>query len=98
MLSRHVAELETQLGTPSFDRTGRGLTPTAAALAIANAARSMQVDQGAYGWLVAEGAGIGFVVAYNLAHWSGVEAVLPHWPSRPCPAGRRLKPAPAAGA
>jgi DNA-binding transcriptional LysR family regulator len=40
-LSRHVAELETQLGVPLFERTGRGVTPTAAALAIADAARQM---------------------------------------------------------
>lgn len=30
-LSRHVAELEAQLGVPLFERTGRGVTPTAAA-------------------------------------------------------------------
>ena len=41
-LSRHVTELEAQLGAPLFERTGRGLTPTAAALAIADAARLMQ--------------------------------------------------------
>jgi len=41
-LSRHVAELEAQLGTPLFERTGRGVRPTAAALAIAEAAREMQ--------------------------------------------------------
>ena len=41
-LSRHVAELEAQLGVPLFERTGRGVTPTAAALAIADAARQMQ--------------------------------------------------------
>ena len=41
-LSRHVAELETQLGAPLFERTGRGVTPTAAALAIADAARQME--------------------------------------------------------
>lgn len=41
-LSRHVAELESQLGTPLFERTGRGVTPTSAALAIADAARQMQ--------------------------------------------------------
>ena len=41
-LSRHVAELEAQLGTPLFERTGRGVTPTAAALSIADAARQMQ--------------------------------------------------------
>ena len=41
-LSRHIAELETQLGVPLFERTGRGVTPTAAALAIAGAlARSL---------------------------------------------------------
>jgi DNA-binding transcriptional LysR family regulator len=41
-LSRHVAELEAQLGAPLFERTGRGVTPTAAALAIADAARQME--------------------------------------------------------
>ena len=41
-LSRHVAELEAQLGAPLFERTGRGVVPTAAALAIADAARQMQ--------------------------------------------------------
>ncbi len=43
-LSRHVAELETQLQAPLFERTGRGVVPTAAALAIADAARRMQAD------------------------------------------------------
>ena len=46
-LSRHVAELEAQLGAPLFERTGRGVTPTAAALAIADAARQMQDAAGA---------------------------------------------------
>ena len=46
-LSRHIAELETQLGVPLFERTGRGVTPTAAALAIADAARQMQDGAGA---------------------------------------------------
>jgi DNA-binding transcriptional LysR family regulator len=41
-LSRHVAELEAQLGTPLFERTGRGVTPTVAALAIAESARQME--------------------------------------------------------
>jgi len=41
-LSRHVAELESQLGAPLFERTGRGVTPTALALAIADDARAMQ--------------------------------------------------------
>ncbi|HYN58296.1 MAG TPA: LysR family transcriptional regulator [Rubrivivax sp.] len=41
-LSRHVAELEAQLGAPLFERTGRGVTPTAVALAIAESARQME--------------------------------------------------------
>ena len=41
-LSRHVAELESQLGTPLFERTGRGLLPTAAAIAMAESARQME--------------------------------------------------------
>ena len=41
-LSRHIAELEAQLGTPLFERTGRGVLPSATALAIADAARQMQ--------------------------------------------------------
>ena len=40
-LSRQVALLEAQLGAPLFERTGRGVTPTALALAIADAARQM---------------------------------------------------------
>ena len=44
-LSRHVAELEAQLGAPLFERTGRGVSPTALARAIADAAREM--DAGA---------------------------------------------------
>ena len=34
---------------------------------------------------MAEGAGIGFVAAYNLTHWSGVEAVLPQLAIPPLP-------------
>lgn len=41
-LSRHIAELEAQLGAPLFERTGRGVVPTRAALAIAESARQMQ--------------------------------------------------------
>jgi DNA-binding transcriptional LysR family regulator len=41
-LSRHVAELEAQLGAPLFERTGRGVLPTGAALAIVDAARRME--------------------------------------------------------
>jgi DNA-binding transcriptional LysR family regulator len=46
-LSRHVAELEAQLGAPLFERTGRGVTPTALALAIAAPARTMADGAGA---------------------------------------------------
>ena len=41
-LSRHIAELESQLGAALFERTGRGVLPTAMALAVADAARQMQ--------------------------------------------------------
>lgn len=40
-LSRHIAQLEGQLGAPLFERTGRGVTPTALALHIADGARRM---------------------------------------------------------
>ena len=41
-LGRHIAELETQLGVVLFERTGRGLVPTATALQLAEAARGME--------------------------------------------------------
>lgn len=41
-IGRHVAELEAQLGLVLFDRTGRGMTPTEAALRLADSARTMQ--------------------------------------------------------
>lgn len=41
-LSRHIAELEAQLGAPLFERTGRGVTPTAAGQAIVEGARAMR--------------------------------------------------------
>jgi DNA-binding transcriptional LysR family regulator len=40
-LSRHISALEAQLGVPLFERTGRGVQPTAAALALAEASRGM---------------------------------------------------------
>ena len=40
-LGRHMAELETQLGVTLFERTGRGLRPTALALDLAEAAQGM---------------------------------------------------------
>ena len=40
-IGRHVAQLEQQLGATLFERGGRGLVPTAAALSIADQARSM---------------------------------------------------------
>jgi len=45
-LSRHIAELEAQLKAPLFERTGRGVQPTMAALAIADAARQMHAGAG----------------------------------------------------
>jgi len=41
-LGRHIAELEAQLGVVLFERTGRGLLPTAAALRLADSARAME--------------------------------------------------------
>ena len=41
-LGRHIAELESQLGVVLFERTGRGLLPTDAALRLADAARAME--------------------------------------------------------
>ena len=41
-MGRHVAELEAQLGTVLFERTGRGLQPTATALRLADSARAME--------------------------------------------------------
>lgn len=41
-LGRHIAELESQLGVLLFERTGRGLVPTATALQLSEAARSME--------------------------------------------------------
>jgi len=40
-LSRQIGELESQLGVPLFERTGRGLSPTAAGRSIVDAARRM---------------------------------------------------------
>ncbi len=41
-VGRHIAELEQQLGIVLFERTGRGLVPASAALALADAARRME--------------------------------------------------------
>lgn len=41
-VGRHIAELESQLGVLLFERTGRGLTPTATARQLADAARGME--------------------------------------------------------
>jgi DNA-binding transcriptional LysR family regulator len=41
-VGRHVAELESQLGVVLFERTGRGLQPTAIALNLADSARAME--------------------------------------------------------
>jgi len=41
-LGRHIAELEAQLGVVLFERTGRGLLPTDAALRMVDSARAME--------------------------------------------------------
>jgi DNA-binding transcriptional LysR family regulator len=41
-ISRHLCELEAQLGVALFERTGRGVRPTAAGLEVLPAARQMQ--------------------------------------------------------
>ncbi len=41
-MGRRLAELETQLGVVLFERTGRGLKPTATALQLAESARAME--------------------------------------------------------
>ena len=48
-LSRHISDLEAQLRTPLFERTGRGVSPTAAGLAIADSARRMREQARALG-------------------------------------------------
>lgn len=52
-LGRHVAQLEAQLGAALFERTGRGMTPTALAQAIAPAARQMAEAADALGHTLA---------------------------------------------
>ncbi len=42
-MGRHIAQLEIQLGSVLFERTGRGLNPTPAAYALADAARAMEI-------------------------------------------------------
>ena len=42
-VGRHIVELESQFGVVLFERTGRGLVPTAMALQLSVAARSMEV-------------------------------------------------------
>ena len=41
-IGRHIAELESQLGVVLFERTGRGLLPTEAALRLSESARAME--------------------------------------------------------
>ncbi len=55
-LGRHMAELEAQLQLVLFERTGRGLQPTAQALALADAARAMEAGAASFSRL-ASGAG-----------------------------------------
>lgn len=55
-LGRHIAELESQLALVLFERTGRGLQPTAHALELADAARTMEAGAARFSRL-ATGAG-----------------------------------------
>ena len=41
-VGRHITQLESQLGTPLFERSPRGLVPTAAARRLAEAAQAME--------------------------------------------------------
>lgn len=54
-ISRHLTELETQLGVALFERTGRGVRPTAAGLEVLPAARQMQAAAEALARSVARG-------------------------------------------
>jgi len=54
-LSRHLAELESQLGVALFERTGRGVRPTAAGMEVLPAARQMQAAAEALARSVARG-------------------------------------------
>lgn len=47
-LGRHIAELEQQLNVVLFERTGRGLQPTPNALALAEAAQTMQAGAASF--------------------------------------------------
>jgi DNA-binding transcriptional LysR family regulator len=62
-VGRHVAELEAQLGVVLFERTGRGLRPTAAAQELAADARAMQAAAHQLGRTAqgADSAGVGTV-------------------------------------
>ena len=66
------------------DTIERGFT--ALGLPLAREAFVLRTDdQVAYGRLVAAGAGIGFVARYNIAHWPGVEPLLPMLAIPPLP-------------
>jgi DNA-binding transcriptional LysR family regulator len=54
-MSRHLAELEQQLGVALFERTGRGVRPTAAGLAVLPAARQMKAAADALARVVTSG-------------------------------------------
>lgn len=43
-MGRYLSELESQLGVVLFERTGRGLRPTATALQLADSARAMEIS------------------------------------------------------
>ncbi len=74
----------TLIGYDRDDTLGRGFA--AMGLAMPPEAFALRTDdQVAYGRLIAEGAGIGFVTHYNVAYWPGVVRVLPALKVPPLP-------------
>ena len=66
----------TLIGYADDDLMERGFA--ALGLPIARGGFAIRTDdQVAYGRLVAEGAGIGFVAHYNVRHWPGVRRIVP---------------------
>lgn len=83
---REPAELlqHSLIGYDSDHLVQRGFA--AFGLAVGREAFALRTDdQVAYGRLVATGAGIGFVAAYNIAHWPGVRPLLPMLRIAPLP-------------
>jgi DNA-binding transcriptional LysR family regulator len=74
-LGRHIADLEAQLGVVLFERTGRGLQPTARALELAEAARSMETGASQL-WRLAQATGTHLEGAVRVSASQPVACVL----------------------